>query len=96
MELIIMMWITQIVVVGIVMFFMMRIMQELSNKLLQIEIVKKAENVEQAEKIGSKNIAAEQKFEEKILAEQELLLKTSRLSPAETKKLEEEAEWEKL
>lgn len=93
MELIIMMWITQIVVVSIVMFFMMKMMGELSNKLLQIEIIKKAENIEQAEKIGLKNIAAEQKLEKALVEnEEKLLLKVDKLTPEELKKAKEEAE----
>jgi len=76
------------------MVFLMHIIKELSNKMIQIEIIKKAENVAEAEKIGKKNITAEQELDEKLIKEEEkLLLKVEKLSPEEIKAREEESQW---
>jgi len=76
------------------MVFLMHIIKELSNKMIQIEIIKKAENIAEAEKIGKKNITAEQELDEKLIKEEEkLLLKVEKLSPEEIKTREEESQW---
>jgi len=95
MDLILIICITNIVIIGIAFYMMMRIFNNLTNKLLQIEIVKKAKTFQEAKEFWTKDIAAEQKFEKKIVDEQEKAFATiqkKELTPEE----KEEANWKNV
>ena len=75
-----------------VVFLLVRSIDNLSTKLLQIEIVKKAENYDQAQWIWVKNLNSIQKFDKTVIDEQEKsFLKAWKKQLTEEEK--EELEW---
>jgi hypothetical protein len=98
MEIIIIMWITQIIIIAISFISMMIIFDRLANKLLQIEIIKKAENFKEAKEYWKKDINVEQKKEKKIIDEQEKsFLEYEKIKKnAELEKEKEEEEWKNV
>lgn len=92
MELILIMWISNIVCVWIMAYFYNRSIYKISSIMLQIEVIKKAKNFEEAEKYWSRNIVAEQELEEKKIDEQEKAFKDAKKE--EEKNIDpEEKEW---
>lgn len=71
MELILIMWISNIIVMALAWYFFFKSNENLANKLLQIEIIKKAKTFDEAKNFWTRNIAAEQNLEKKIIDEQE-------------------------
>lgn len=71
MEIILILVITNVIIVIIVFVRLAVIMRDLSLRLLQIEVIKKAESFEQAEDFGKKDIKSIQEFDAKITDVQE-------------------------
>ena len=86
------MWISNIVVMAISWYFFLKTNQNLANKFLQIEIIKKANTFEEAKNFWMKDIAAEQHFDKIITDKHEKAFvkeKKEKLTPEQ----KEEMDW---
>lgn len=92
------MWVMNVIVIWVVFMYFTRINNIILNKLLQIEIVKKAKTFEEAKDFWIKDITAEQNFEKKIVDEQKKAFdeNTKMKTKEELEKAKEEAEWQNL
>lgn len=86
---------TNILVIIIVFVFLAKIMNNLANKLLQVEVIKKAKTFEEAKNFWIKDIWAEQNFEKKVVEEEkDEFLKNIKKEPTFEEK--EEMDWQNV